>query len=75
VRYIYVGFNQEADMPEVGKFWVGSNGNLFCDSAKHRYSVCWHGTQYRVARDGIELDRYPSLTAAKMKVKALVRAD
>ena len=58
-----------------GRFWVGSNGNLFCDSNKFRYCIAADDDGYRIARDGNPIGHEPSLADAKLRVTRAVRDD
>lgn len=58
-----------------GTFWVGSNGNLFCDSSKFRYCIATDDSGYLVARNGNPIGHELSLADAKLRVIRAVRDD
>ena len=57
------------------QFWVGSNGNLFCDSSKFRYCIMQDDKGYRIARDGNPIGHELSLAEVKLRVTRSVRDD
>jgi hypothetical protein len=58
-----------------GQFWVGSNGNLFCDSSKFRYCIAKDDDGWRVARNGHPIGHELSLANAKLRVTRAIRDD
>lgn len=56
-----------------GEFWVGSNGNLFCDSSRFRYCIAHDGNGYRVARNGDPIGHELTLPLAKLRVTRAIR--
>jgi hypothetical protein len=55
-------------------WWTGSNGNLFADKGDFRYCIAGpYDGGYRIARNGVEIGRAPSVADAKIIVKRAAR--
>ena len=50
-------------------WWVGTNGNLFCDFGKYRYCIEKVQDGYSVMRNGVEIAVAPNSADAKLFAK------